>query len=139
MRGFGQIAELAAIARPQVGAITNVGPVHLELVESLAGVARAKAELLAALPPGGTAIVPAAAAELEPYLALEGVEVVRNFSALQRVDIALVALGAYRALGLPLADVQEGAREILFSRWRGEEAPLLGGGLLINDCYNANP
>ena len=41
MRGFGQIAELAAIARPQIGVVTNVGPVHLELVDSLGGVARA--------------------------------------------------------------------------------------------------
>src|SRR5204863_244009 len=49
MRGFGQIAQLAAVSRPEVGAITNVGPVHLELVESLEGVARAKAELRAAL------------------------------------------------------------------------------------------
>src|SRR5207253_5035068 len=37
------------------------------------------------------------------------------------------------------AGVGEGAREIVFSRWRGEELPLPGGGVLINDCYNANP
>ena len=42
MRGFGQIAELAAICEPDVGVITNIGPVHLEQVGSLAGVARAK-------------------------------------------------------------------------------------------------
>ncbi|HEY8628067.1 MAG TPA: Mur ligase family protein, partial [Gaiellaceae bacterium] len=59
MRGFGQIAELAQIARPQIGVVTNVGPVHLELVDSLDGVVRAKSELIAALPSGGTAIVPA--------------------------------------------------------------------------------
>src|SRR5206468_10047713 len=44
MRGFGQIAELCAIARPEIGAITNVGPVHLELVGDVAGVRRAKTE-----------------------------------------------------------------------------------------------
>src|SRR5256884_8362743 len=59
MRGFGQIAELAELARPQIGVVTNVGPVHLGLVDSLEGVARAKGELIAALPEGGTAIVPA--------------------------------------------------------------------------------
>src|SRR5205814_10291188 len=59
MRGFGQIAELCAIARPEIGVVTNIGPVHLELVESLDGVRRAKGELIAALPRGGTAIVPA--------------------------------------------------------------------------------
>ena len=46
MRGFGEIATLAAICEPDVGVITNIGPVHLEQVGSLEGVARAKAELL---------------------------------------------------------------------------------------------
>ena len=58
MRGLGQIASLAAVSRPAVGVITNVGPAHLELVGSLEAVAGAKGELLAALPPGGTAVVP---------------------------------------------------------------------------------
>ena len=43
MRGFGQIAELTAICEPDVGVITNIGPVHLEQMGSLEGVARAKA------------------------------------------------------------------------------------------------
>src|SRR4051812_29813820 len=58
MRGFGQIADLCRIARPEIGVITNVGPAHLELVGSLEGVLRAKGELVTALPPRGTAIVP---------------------------------------------------------------------------------
>jgi UDP-N-acetylmuramoyl-tripeptide--D-alanyl-D-alanine ligase len=58
MRGLGQIDELCAIARPQVGIITNVGPVHLELLGSKENVARAKAELIEALPDGqGIAIL----------------------------------------------------------------------------------
>jgi UDP-N-acetylmuramoyl-tripeptide--D-alanyl-D-alanine ligase len=68
MRGTGQIAELAAIAEPEVAAITNVGPVHVELLGSVEAIAAAKAEILAALPPGGTAVVPADAGELEPHL-----------------------------------------------------------------------
>jgi UDP-N-acetylmuramoyl-tripeptide--D-alanyl-D-alanine ligase len=68
MRGAGQIAELAAIAEPEIGAITNVGPVHVELLGSVEAIAAAKAELLPALPPEGTAIVPVLAAELEPHL-----------------------------------------------------------------------
>ena len=51
----------------------------------------------------------------------------------------LAALVAYRELGLPLEGAQEGARTIRLSRWRGEETALSGGGLLINDSYNANP
>jgi len=68
MRGAGQIAELAAIAEPEVAVITNVGPVHVELLGSVEAIAAAKAEVLAALPPGGTAVAPAAAGELEPHL-----------------------------------------------------------------------
>jgi len=68
MRGPGQIAELAAIAEPRVAVITNVGPVHVELLGSVEAIATAKAEILAALPADGTAVVPAEAGELEPHL-----------------------------------------------------------------------
>jgi len=69
MRGRGQIAELAAIAEPGVAVITNVGPVHVELLGSVEAIAAAKAEVLEALPPDGVAIVPVDAGELEPHLA----------------------------------------------------------------------
>jgi UDP-N-acetylmuramoyl-tripeptide--D-alanyl-D-alanine ligase len=68
MRGAGQIAELAAIAKPEVAVITNVGPVHVELLGSVEAIAAAKAEILAGLPPGGTAVAPVEAGELEPHL-----------------------------------------------------------------------
>jgi UDP-N-acetylmuramoyl-tripeptide--D-alanyl-D-alanine ligase len=48
--------------------ITNVGPVHVELLGSVAAIAAAKAEVLPALPADGTAVVPVAAGELEPHL-----------------------------------------------------------------------
>src|SRR4051794_22794654 len=67
MRGAGQIAELAAIAEPDVGIIVNVGPVHLELLGSIEAIAATKAELLAALKPGGTAVLPAGEALLDPH------------------------------------------------------------------------
>ena len=69
MRGAGQIAELAAIAEPEVAVITNVGPVHVELLGSVEAIAAAKAEVLAALPEDGVAVVPVEAGELEPHLA----------------------------------------------------------------------
>jgi UDP-N-acetylmuramoyl-tripeptide--D-alanyl-D-alanine ligase len=68
MRGPGQIAELAAIAEPRVGVITNVGPVHVELLGSVEAIAAAKAEILPTLPADGTAVVPVDAGELEPHL-----------------------------------------------------------------------
>jgi len=68
MRGPGQIAELATIAEPEVAAITNVGPVHVELLGSVEAIAAAKAEVLKALPRHGAAIVPVKAGALEPHL-----------------------------------------------------------------------
>jgi UDP-N-acetylmuramoyl-tripeptide--D-alanyl-D-alanine ligase len=68
MRGRGQIAELCRIAEPNVGAITNVGPVHLELLGTLEAIVEAKAEVLAGLPADGRAVVPAEAEALEPHL-----------------------------------------------------------------------
>ena len=57
MSHAGEIRRLAAIAAPQVGVVTNVGPVHLEGVGGLAGVAAAKAEILEGIAPGGTAVL----------------------------------------------------------------------------------
>ena len=156
MRGFGQIAELCACARPDLGVITNVGPVHLETVGDLAGVTRAKSELIAALPPGGTAVVPAGFPverdDLEvvrvgedgditlesfepPALATSLGTVEVDFSARHLAANALTALAAARALGVELPE----KLHVEFSEWRNEELPLPGGGVLVNDAWNANP
>ncbi len=173
MRGLGQIAELCEIAQPDVGIVTSVGPVHLELLGTVERVAQAKAELIEGLPEGGTAVVPAGEAYLEPYLGREGLRVFRfgdggdvslsyfaaregsarirveafgrpltlelSFSSRYNATNALAALAAYHALGLPLGKAQKGARHVQLSRLRGEEVALPGGGVLLNDCYNANP
>jgi UDP-N-acetylmuramoyl-tripeptide--D-alanyl-D-alanine ligase len=57
MSHAGEIRALAKIARPEIGVVTNVAPVHLEFFDSLAGIARAKYELIESLPPGGTAVL----------------------------------------------------------------------------------
>jgi UDP-N-acetylmuramoyl-tripeptide--D-alanyl-D-alanine ligase len=64
MRGGGQIAELRDIAQPEVATITNVGPVHLELLGTIEAIARAKAEILAGLGERGTAVLPVDLADL---------------------------------------------------------------------------
>jgi UDP-N-acetylmuramoyl-tripeptide--D-alanyl-D-alanine ligase len=68
MRGFGQIAELAEIAEPDAAIITNVGPVHVEQMGSVAAIAAEKAAVIDALPPEGTVVAPVESGELEPHL-----------------------------------------------------------------------
>src|SRR5204862_5806580 len=67
MRGEGQIAELVAVAEPDVGVIVNVGPVHLELLGTVERVAAAKAELIRDLQPGATCVIPAGEQLLEAH------------------------------------------------------------------------
>jgi UDP-N-acetylmuramoyl-tripeptide--D-alanyl-D-alanine ligase len=154
MRGFGQIADLCAFSRPQVGVITNIGPVHLEKVGDLAGVVRAKGELVAALPPDGVAVVPAGfAVERDDLRVVRVGEDVRlesfeppvletslgrfeaDFTARHLATNALTALAVADALGLELPQ----RLHVEFSEWRNQELPLTGGGVLINDAWNANP
>src|SRR4051795_1376658 len=159
MRGFGQIDELARIAEPDVGVITNIGPVHVELVGSLAGVAKAKAELLEHVP---IAIVPADAPLLEPFLR-DDLDVVRfgtdvmledfdppdvsilarelrvrlqvPFTARHQLVNLLAAVAAAQAVGVE----PSGRVDVSFGPLRGEIISLPNGTTVINDCYNANP
>ena len=165
MRGAGQIAELAAIAEPDVGVIVNVGPVHLELLGSLEAIAGVKAELIAALAPRSTIVVPAEEPLLEPYLREElqtvtfggrgdvtleqarpdGEVIVRagaedislrpSFRQAHNLRNLLAAVAAAQALGIE----PQGSVDVRFSALRGEHLAVSGGVVLINDCYNANP
>jgi UDP-N-acetylmuramoyl-tripeptide--D-alanyl-D-alanine ligase len=164
MRGLGQIAELCAVARPTVALVASIGPEHLELVGSLEDVARANAEAIEALPAGGVAVVPDGEPLLEPYLRddldvrrfdrgtvaregnrwlfpVAGTELRLELPFTQRhlAENVLAALTAYESLGLPLERAHEGAASIRLSAWRGEVRELQGGGLVVNDAYNANP
>jgi len=158
MRGPGQIAELTAIAEPDVGLITAVAPVHLELMGSIEAIAAAKAELVAGLRPGGTAVLPAGEALLEPHrrddvatvtfgpggdveelpkgldLKVARVGGRDPISAHMRRN-ALAALAAARALGVE----PSGALQVALSSFRGQRTHLPGDIVVVNDCYNANP
>ena len=56
-RGPGHIAALARLARPAVGVVLNVGESHLGMFGSREAIAKAKGELVEALPPDGTAVL----------------------------------------------------------------------------------
>ncbi|HET8605734.1 MAG TPA: UDP-N-acetylmuramoyl-tripeptide--D-alanyl-D-alanine ligase [Gaiellaceae bacterium] len=161
MRGLGQIDWLCSFARPEIGVITSVGPVHLELVGTVERVAEAKAEILRCVRVGVVPDEPLLAPFLpdgielrrfadEDVLAVDGNRVRLRiggrelalevpFTARHQARNLLAALHAYDALALPLERAQAGAAAIELSRLRGEELELPGGGLLINDCYNASP
>jgi UDP-N-acetylmuramoyl-tripeptide--D-alanyl-D-alanine ligase len=159
MRGSGQIRELGRIARPDLGVITSIAPVHLEQMGSLENIARAKAELLDELPAGAVAVLPQDTPVLEPFvpegldvrrfgepeaeiregrthMRWHGREVVFGFAARHQATNAAAALTAAEALGVEPPDE---IVEVEFSLWRSQETELRDGGLLINDSWNANP
>ncbi len=57
MRQPGEIYRLTQMAPPQVAAITNIGPSHLEQLGSMERIQAAKGEILDGMPPGGVAIL----------------------------------------------------------------------------------
>jgi UDP-N-acetylmuramoyl-tripeptide--D-alanyl-D-alanine ligase len=168
MRGPGQIAELAALAEPDVGVIVNVGPVHLELLGSLEAIAAAKAELIAGLAPGATVVIPAREPLLAPYLRADlrtvtfgdggdfelmadrvagAVAIVDHSCANEPIVVRpsfsqshnLRNLLAAVAAARALGVTPAGRLDVAFSALRGERVALADGIVLINDCYNANP
>ncbi|HEY2181898.1 MAG TPA: UDP-N-acetylmuramoyl-tripeptide--D-alanyl-D-alanine ligase [Solirubrobacteraceae bacterium] len=169
MRGAGQIAELAAIAEPDVGVIVNVGPVHLELLGSLEAIAAAKAELIVEMRAGAKVIVPAGEPLLQRHLRADvdtitfgeggdveleqaahgrarlrafgqAIELETSFSQAHNLQNLLAAVAAAVALGVDPAELgDQGALEVRFSSLRGERLALTGGVVVVNDCYNANP
>jgi UDP-N-acetylmuramoyl-tripeptide--D-alanyl-D-alanine ligase len=93
MQHAGDIARLAALARPKIGMVTNVGTVHMEFFSSHEQLARAKGEMVAALPEDGLAVLNADS-EFFPLLARMTSARIASFGA----DKGDYRVAAYRTL-----------------------------------------
>jgi UDP-N-acetylmuramoyl-tripeptide--D-alanyl-D-alanine ligase len=165
MQGPGEIARLAALASPRIGIVTGIGSVHIEFFESQEGIAKAKGELVEALPPDGLAILN----HDDPYSGLlrelsrapvltfgleggdyhgsgyglgaftvRGVPVKLRLPGRHQARNALAALVAADHLGVPL---EVGARIladlVVDRRLQSLDAP--AGFAIVDDAYNASP
>ena len=106
MNHEGEIRELADIAGPQIGVVTNVGWAHTEnFADGIAGVARAKSELIQALPSEGTAVLNADDERVRGFRKLHaGPTILFGFAedaSVRAEDVSLTPEGArFRTLGV---------------------------------------
>lgn len=176
MNHRGEVAALAAIARPTVGVITNVGVAHIEHLGSREEIAREKGDLVASLTKDGVAVlnaddprVAAAAERTEARVVSFGLDAAalvraeavrllpeggfafRLVAPAGSTDITVLGLGsvtvpnalaaaaAAMAAGASLDEVRHGLANYRPLGGRMERLALPGGGVLVNDSYNANP
>ena len=163
----GQIAELTAIAEPDVGVIVNVGPAHLELLGSLEAIAAAKAELIAGLAAGRErrgarrrAAARAASARGPAHAHLRRGRRRVAARSVARDGSVVIAHGGERIELRPSFAQAHNLRNLLAAvaaaralgytprgragrarsrRCAASASALPGGVVLIDDCYNANP
>lgn len=117
MNHAGEIAPLAAMARPEVGIVTNVGVAHIEYLGSREAIAREKGALVAALPAGGTAVLPAE----DDFLSL--------LEELATGRILTAGLGRGDVQAVDVAPVQGGSRFALIHEGQRVEVELGVAGL----------
>ena len=163
MNHAGEIRDLARIARPQTGVVTNVGTAHMENFESIEGVAAAKAELIDSLPASGTAVLNADdprvsamafsgrritfgidhPADLKAtvqgsHFEVDGIGFESAVPGRHAVLNLLAGMAVGKAYDVPLADMREAVQRFAPGRMRGVRLER-DGILVIDDCYNANP
>lgn len=155
----GEIKRLCDIAKPDVGVITNIGPGHLEGLESLEGVKKEKYSLIEALPSDGLAVVGEGVGEIRG-------KVVSRFSMDMLENVNLTEHGSYFSYGgreyytgllgegnvynclaavcvTTMMGFDYAAQKPALASTEPEPGRLepirLGRLLILNDTYNANP
>ncbi|MEJ2672953.1 MAG: UDP-N-acetylmuramoyl-tripeptide--D-alanyl-D-alanine ligase [Deltaproteobacteria bacterium] len=125
MNAFGEIHRLTQIARPTVGVLTNVHPAHTEGVGDIAGVARAKGELVFALPHGAALIYNAD----DPWVA----RLAQNFPGPR------LGFGLNAAAGLRATERQTRGQDGQTARlsYQGQDWPLTLPAAGLHMLYNA--
>ncbi|HSS60022.1 MAG TPA: UDP-N-acetylmuramoyl-tripeptide--D-alanyl-D-alanine ligase [Candidatus Limnocylindrales bacterium] len=165
----GDIARLAALAKPVIGIVTNVGVVHIEYFSSREELARSKGELVAALPDEGLAVLNADN-EFYPLLVQMTTAGVVSFGSergdyrvedyradgdgsrfsIRGVEVHLSLGGRHQALNAAAAlaacefagvplDVAVPALGEVGVEHRLQELPAPGGFIVVDDAYNASP
>ncbi|MEP7269987.1 MAG: UDP-N-acetylmuramoyl-tripeptide--D-alanyl-D-alanine ligase [Acidobacteriota bacterium] len=104
MSSFGEIARLVDIAPPQVGVVGNVGHAHIEFFGSSDAIARAKAELVDGIEPGGAAVLNAD----DPRV---------SRMSIRRTDLSIIRFGVDQAAEVTARGIteQEGLRGMDFT------------------------
>jgi UDP-N-acetylmuramoyl-tripeptide--D-alanyl-D-alanine ligase len=166
MNHAGEIAALAAIAKPEIGVVTNVGYAHVEFFDSIDGVAAAKRELIEALPRDGVAVLNAdddrvrRFAEVHPgrsvtfgfsegadvraeavdgtHFRCLGVDYEMKLTGRHGVLNLTAAIAVAREFGIAPEGLRDAVKDFTVGKMRGER--LEHRGMVVwNDCYNSNP
>ncbi len=98
MNHAGEIAELTALARPDIAIVTNIGLAHIEYLGSQEAIADAKAEIFRGVPPGGAAVLPrddAHYARLAGHARDAGIRRIVGFGRHAEAEVRLVTLDLY--------------------------------------------
>src|ERR1035441_10141504 len=118
MNHAGEIRRLAAIAKPTVGVVTNVGYAHVEFFDSIEGIAAAKRELIEGLPPDGVAVLNADDPRVAAFRQVHpGRTVTFGFSEPADVRAENMEQGAagssFRALGVDFESAMSGRHAVM--------------------------
>ncbi len=168
MNHAGEIRALAAIAKPDIGVVTNVGAAHMEAFESIDEIAAAKRELIDALPESGTAVLNAddprvkamargknvilyglsADADVRAEDVEESAEGVKfrvgstlfttALHGRHSVSNILAGLAVAQVYGIAPERLVGAVKNLMPGKMRGERFDHRGI-TVFNDCYNSNP